>query len=161
MYTITILMYLTLIAMVGAYHMLQKAAFRYLTRYVDSTPTPVTLSMYNMSFSTPSLLDTPSIWDFYDKWDQAEDELLEQSIATYEAEMDREWEDEIQGYMFCDIATMMALTTENLYERYEDLPFTASMIRSAKPGNRGIVVMDNSDYERSVGTHNHKDHNHR
>ena len=63
--------------------------------------------------------------------------------------------------MFCDIATMMALTTEDLYERYEDLPFTASMIRSAKPGKRGIVVMDNSDYERSVGTHNHMDHNHR
>ena len=40
MYTITILMYLTLITMVGLYYM-QKAAFRYLTRYVEKSSAPV------------------------------------------------------------------------------------------------------------------------
>lgn len=180
MYTITILMYLTLITMVGAYYM-QKAAFRYLTRYVEknSTPSPIGYHLGMAVYSVEAGMGGFDLDDHFfpdylrhgytkaeaDALDALDDEIyaqqLNNSIATYEAEMDREWETEVTGYMYADIATMMALTTEDLYECYEDLPFTASMVRSAKPGKRGIVVMDNSDYERSAGTHNHKDHNHR
>lgn len=184
MYIFTITMCLTLVFCLGTY-VLANMGFRVALAYLHrKEEEEISLSLANMSFSTPSLLDNPSIWDFYDKWDPAEDYLrhgltkaeadaldamddefyaqqLNDSIAAYEAEMDREWETEVTGYMYADIATMMALTTEDLYECYEDLPFTASMVRSAKPGKRGIVVMDNSDYERSAGTHNHKDHNHR
>lgn len=108
-------------------------------------------------YLTPALVELLSTYT--SPWE--DDQEIKDSIAAYEQEMDMEWETEVTGYMYADIATMMALTTEDLYECYEDLPFTASMVRSAKPGKRGIVVMDNSDYERSAGTHNHKDHNHR
>lgn len=163
MYTITILMYLTLITMVGAYYM-QKAAFRYLTRYVDSTPTPVTtmnesfggadLDHWNYSYALgmdwtmfPALKDLmetyTSPWEDEDYAQQLND-----SINAYEAEMDREWELEVQGYMFCDIATMMVLSSED--DPYEDLPFTASMRRSAKVGKSGINYALNCGAERSI-----------
>jgi hypothetical protein len=167
MYTITILMYLTLITMVGAYHM-QKAAFRYLTRYVEknSTPAPIGyylgMPVYAMEAGMGGLdLDDHFIPDFLrhgliqaeaDVLDVLDDEYYAQqltdSINTYEAEMDMEWEDEIMGYTLSDIVEFMVLDSDD--DPYEDLPFTASMRRSAKVGKSGINYALNCGAERSI-----------
>lgn len=166
MYTITILMYLTLITMVGAYYM-QKAAFRYLTRYVEknSTPSPIGYHLGMAVYSVEAGMGGFDLDDHFfpdylrhgytkaeaDALDALDDEIyaqqLNDSIATYEAEMDREWELEVDGYAFCDIATMMILSSED--DPYEDLPFTASMRRSAKVNKRINYVL-NSSAERSI-----------
>lgn len=179
MYTTIITMYLTLVFCLGTCA-LANMGFRVALAYLCSKEQEeeISLSLANMSFSTPSLLDNPSIWDFYDKWDPAEDYLrhgltkaeadaldamddefyaqqLNDSIAAYEAEMDREWEDEIMGYAFIDIAVEMALTLED--DPYEDLPYTASMRRSAKTNKRINYVL-NCGEERSVHHANAKSH---
>lgn len=178
MYIFTITMCLTLVFCLGTY-VLANMGFRVTLAYLCSKEQEeeISLSLANMSFSTPSLLDNPSIWDFYDKWDPAEDYLrhgltkaeadaldamddefyaqqLNDSIAAYEAEMDLEWETEIQGYMFTDIAVNMLLSED---DPYEDLPFTASMRRSAKTNKRINFVL-NCGEERSVHHYNAKDH---
>lgn len=121
---------------------------------IDASMQESTLSLANMSFSTPSVLENESIQDFYSKWDVAEDDLLEQSIAAYEEEMDLEWETEIQGYMFTDIAVNMLLTSED--DPYEDMVYMASMRRSAKTNKRINFVL-NCGEERSVHHYNAKD----
>lgn len=87
-----------------------------------------------------------------DALDAMDDEFyaqqLNDSINTYEAEMDMEWEDEIMGYTLTDIVTFMVLDSED--DPYEDLPFTASMRRSAKVGKSGINYVLNSSAERSI-----------
>lgn len=134
---------------------------------IDASMQESTLSLANMSFSTPSVLDNESIQDFYFKWGTAdEDNLpvfeytmddidLALSIAAYEEEMDLEWEDEIMGYTLSDIVEFMVLDSED--DPYEHMPFQASMRRSAKTNKRGINVVLNCGEERSVHHYNAKD----
>lgn len=100
--------------------------------------------------------EIPCVWssssEKYDAWNAEYDRIyaqqLNDSINTYEAEMDMEWEDEIMGYTLSDIVEFMVLDSED--DPYEDLPFTASMRRSAKVGKSGINYVLNCGAERSI-----------
>lgn len=167
MYTITILIILALVLCLGVdamYHTVRM----YRTPMVEknSTPAPLVGLDYRMFPALVDLMETfTSPWedeaDYVrhgltkaeaDALDALDDECyaqqLNDSINAYEEEMDLEWEDEIMGYTLSDIVEFMVLDSED--DPYEDLPFTASMRRSAKVGKSGINYVLNCGAERSI-----------
>ena len=164
MYITIITMYLTLLVCLGTYA-LANMGFRVALAYLHTKEQEeITFSVANMSLAIAPVVDD-TMPDYMRHGLTAEearamdalDDEIYASIAAYEQEMDQEWEDEIMGYTFRDIAIDMALSTEDVYEDYEDLPFTASMRRSAKTNKRINFVL-NCGEERSVHHANAKDH---